>query len=355
MGKRFKQLKYIDRLHLEDLLKAKHGVSDIARRLGVSRQTIYNEMKRGEYIRWRKSDYKDEKAYSADIAETKYQEGLKVRGTELKIGNDYALASYIENKIANEHYSPAAVIAEMREQHVEFKTSICAKTVYNYIDKGVFLHLTNIDLPIKGKRKQEYKRVRVVKERKREVGKSIDERPEEVQSRENIGHWEMDTVVGARGKSKHSLLVLTERVTRKEIIRILEQHTAACVVSALDDIERQMGFETFRQTFKSITSDNGTEFAYDKGIVRSVTDETKVRTKIFYCHPYSSWERGSNEVANRLIRRHIPKGINFDNKTVEDIQQIEDWMNNYPRRLFRYKSANQMYLAATGRELQLSG
>ena len=151
----------------------------------------------------------------------------------------------------------------------------------------------------------------------------------------------MDTVVGARGVSKKSLLVLTERKTRKEIIFLLKEHTSAAVVKALDRLERKLG-KKFREIFKSITVDNGSEFADWEGMERSKRSKKK-RTKIYYCHPYSSWERGSNENQNKLVRRHIPKGVNFDDKTQGDVDDIAEWINNYPRRLHEYKTAEELY------------
>ena len=151
----------------------------------------------------------------------------------------------------------------------------------------------------------------------------------------------MDTVVGARGVSKKSLLVLTERKTRKEIIFLLKEHTAAAVVKALDRLERKTG-AAFRKIFKTITVDNGSEFADWQGLERSKRNK-KNRTKVYYCHPYSSWERGSNENQNKLVRRHIPKGVNFDDKTQDDIDSIAEWINNYPRRLFEYQTAEKLY------------
>lgn len=107
----------------------------------------------------------------------------------------------------------------------------------------------------------------------------------------------MDTVKGKRGKSKNSLLVLTERKTRDEIVMKLPEHTAAAVVNALDVIERKWG-DMFKQVFKTITMDNGSEFADCEGIERSALGAGS-RTKTYYCHPYSSYERGSNEVTNK--------------------------------------------------------
>lgn len=144
----------------------------------------------------------------------------------------------------------------------------------------------------------------------------------------------MDSVIGQRGKSKNTLLTLTERKTRAEIIFKLPDHSAEAVVAAVDRLEKRWG-EMFKTVFKTITVDNGTEFAYCAELERSAIGEGK-RTKMYYCHPYSSWERGTNENNNRLIRRHIPKGVDFEDTTDEEIKYIETWINNYPRGIFDF-------------------
>ena len=79
-----------------------------------------------------------------------------------------------------------------------------------------------------------------------------------------------------------------------------------------------------------------------KEMERSIRNLGKQRTKIYYAHPYSSWERGTNENSNKLIRRFIPKGIDISKVSKKKIKYIEEWMNNYPRRIFGYKSANDL-------------
>ncbi len=112
--------------------------------------------------------------------------------------------------------SPAAALADIALEGLEFKTTICTSTFYGYITKGVFLMLTNKDLPEKAKRKRKYRKVKTAKRAPR--GKSIEKRPAEVEGREVFGHWEMDTVYSGKQTSKKALLVLTERKTRQEII-----------------------------------------------------------------------------------------------------------------------------------------
>lgn len=335
------QLRYPDRIRLEALLLAGHSVTEISVMLKRHRSTIYKEIKRGVYIH-RNSDQSEEERYSADLAQTKFEEGLRVRGTQLKIGNDIELANYIEEKIVDEGYSPDAVVGELKVSGAwkQFNVTICTHTIYNYIDKGIFLRLTNEDLPVKRNKKRKYKKIRK-KQKRAEVGESIDNRPDIINKREEFGHWEMDSIIGQRGRSKNTLLTLTERKTRKEIIFKQEDHSAEAVVKALDRLEREWGSEMFRKVFKTITVDNGTEFSYCKEMEKSVFSGE--RTKIYYCHPYSSWERGTNEVTNRMVRRKVPKGSNFDAKTQKDITKVEEWMNAYPRQIHGYRTAGELF------------
>ena len=110
-----RQLQKRDRIRIEAFLQAGHSKAEIASMIGVHRSTIYNEIKRGLYEHLN-SDYTTEMRYSADLAQQKYEENLKVRGTQLKIGNDIKLANYIEDKIINEDYSPAAVLGQLTAQ-----------------------------------------------------------------------------------------------------------------------------------------------------------------------------------------------------------------------------------------------
>lgn len=99
----------------------------------------------------------------------------------------------------------------------------------------------------------------------------------------------------------------------------------------------------FRKVFRSITVDNGAEFSAADGLERSAINKTIPRTKIYFCHPYSSWERGSNENQNIMIRRKHPKGTNFAKVSAAEITATEQWINNYPRRILGYKSSEIMF------------
>ena len=333
-----KHMSRSDRIAMETLLNAGHSKEEIAEQLHFHRSTIYREYNKGKYIH-RNSDYTEEERYSSDLGQKAHDYAQEGKGRALKIGNDRELAEYIEDKIVNDRFSPEAALADVERSGIEFKTTISLRTLYRYIDNGIFLKLTNKDLPIKSKKKKHNKKVQVQK--RASAGESIENRPKEAKDREIFGHWEMDTVKGKRGVTKSCMLVLTERKTRDEIIIKMKDQGAASVVEALDRLERKYG-DMFYKIFRSITVDNGVEFADYEGLERSVLKEGK-RTFVFYCHPYSSWERGTNENNNRLIRRHIPKGVDFDDTTDAEIAYIEEWINNYPRGIFDYKTSAELF------------
>lgn len=338
MRRRFRHLTKTDRIKLELLLRRKTSAKDIAEELGVHISTVYREIKRGQVLQ-RDSELREEYRYCGDTAHKKYRESLRDKGPGLKIGNDHALANYIENKILNEDYSPAAVLGEIaRSPELNFSTTISEFTLYSYIDKGVFLTLTNKNLPVKGKRKKKHKPVKKIA--RPPAGKSIEKRPEEIGERTTFGNWEMDSVVGKKGTAPR-LLVLTERLTRQEIAIKLPDGTTESVVRALDGLERKYG-KLFPVIFRTITVDNGSEFADCEGMERSRKGKGK-RTEIYYCHPYTSCERGSNENQNKMLRRRFPKGTDFRKVSAGAVVAAVEWLNNYPREIFGFSTSAERF------------
>ena len=331
----FKHLTWNDRLKIEKALKQKMTVSEIAHILRVSRNTIYLELKRGEYTH-QNHDYTFETRYSPDIAHTRYRQNLKEKGPPLKIGSDHELVKYIENKILNENYSPAAVLGEISAKGLKFKTTVTVRTLYGYIEKGYFHRITNQDLPMRGRKKRKYKRVRTQKRVSK--GESIEKRPEYIEERTEYGHWELDLLQGKQN-TKPAVMVMTERKSREQLMIKVPDKKAQTIVNAINTLERKYK-GTFKDKFKTITVDNGSEFMDFRGIEKSITFGT--RTKVYYCHPYSAYERGSNEKQNQIIRRFFPKGTNFTRITQKQIKKVQDWLNSYPRAIFAYQSANDM-------------
>lgn len=326
--RKFHHLTYGDRKKIERMRNEKHSIQEIADALRVNYTTVYRELKRVNCTyNHKKTDWTYEERYSADKAQDQYEMNKTAKGRPIKLGHDYALAEFIEHKIADEQYSPAAVIMEIELLGLQFDVSICEKTIYNYVNSGaVFLRVTNKQLPNRGKRKRKYDKIRTASVPK---GESIERRPEHINAREEIGHWEMDTVKGTQ-RSKKCALMLTERVTRHEIILPMSRCTMEQVVAKLNLLERRYD-EKFKKIFKSITVDNGGEFQDCAGMETSIKGGR--RTTMYYCHPYSSSERGSNENLNKMFRRKFPKGTNFDNVPDEQIEAVADWMNNYPRKV----------------------
>lgn len=336
-GRRFSHLSWHNRLKIDKMLKEGYKAQEIADALHVHNSTIYREIKRGLTVQCT-SELVDREVYCPDTAQRKYEESKSVHGPDLKIGNDHELAAYIEDKILNGHFSPAAALAKINEEGKIFSVTISEWTLYRYIDKGVFLNITNKDLPMHGEHKKNYKKVHASRP---SAGDSIEDRPEEIDERTTFGHWEMDCVVSARGSLKR-LLVLTERLTRREIIMLMRDGSTASVVRALDKLERKCGSQRFRKLFRTITVDNGSEFADCESMERSRYGKHR-RTHVYYCHPYTACERGSNENANRLIRRWLPKGTCFEKLTDTKVRVIETWMNSYPREILGWRSAGSLF------------
>lgn len=338
----FKHLSKTDRLRIEKWKNQGFSVKEIAGKLRVHISTIYRELHRGEYERLDGKTWELKTNYSPDIAQEKYEEHLKEKGPDLKIGHNRALADFLENTMIEKDYSPAAALAEAKEKG--YNVNITEQTLYSYIEKGVFLNLTSKQLPRHGKTKAKYKKVSKKKEPGRApAGESIEKRPKEVDTRETFGHWEGDTVYSGKRKGKTALFTMTERKTRKEIIIKIPNRMSETVVKAVDALERKWGAVSFREVFKTITFDNGSEFAAADELEASCINKKIPRTKVYYAHPYCSSERGTNENQNGMIRRKHPKGTDFDNVSKEELQKTEDWMNNYPRKILGYSTSNMAF------------
>ncbi len=340
MTKKQHYMRKSERDQLEALLRAKLPVAQIARQLGFCRQTIYNEMARGRYLHT--VDYRDVERYSADKGQAVHDYNQTVKGRPLKIGKDRAFADFLEKKMLGiqgdgktdrrKRYSPGAALAAARREG--FTTSVCTSTLYSYIDKRVFLRLSNRDLWEKGKkRKRGYRPVRRVAHPQLP---SISDRPESIGQREEYGHQEMDLVVGKAG-SKGALLTLTERKTLREQIFLLPNKKAATVRAVFDQLEKQPDFSFH---FRSLTTDNGSEFLQYEELCRSIRGGE--RFAVYYCHSYAAWEKGRNENQNRMLRRWFPKGTDFSKVSPGEVRECQDWMNSYPRKSLGWLSPDEL-------------
>lgn len=333
--KGIKNLSFTQRLQIETLYNAKCKIKDIAKQLDLHISTIYYELKRGEYQHLSKVDTfwygiktKIKNKYSAQIAQQRYEINCTAKGRPLKVGNDFEFVHYIEDRVKKDKISACAVLGQIKHKKMNFKTCISKTTLYRYISLGIF---NNIKIQ---KRKAKYRKVVMKRAPK---GTSIEKRPQEINNRSSFGHWEMDCVCGS---NKATILVLSERLTRKEILFKMESQKSNNVIDCLNKLENRFGIK-FQKIFKSITMDNGSEFSNHIGIEQSIYGGK--RTDTYYCHPYCSAERGTNERLNREIRRLIPKGSALSKYTDEDIQNVEDWLNNFPRSILGYATANELF------------
>lgn len=327
-----------ERYQIESLLKAKTSVKDIACILGKCKATIYNEIKRG-MVSLIDTDLIEKPQYCADVAQRKAEYNATNKGRDLKLGNDYEYVRCVTELIRDKKYSPYAVIQYLNQIEKKFTCSVCRGTLYNYIKMGLFegVAMSSLPMPRKTRKNESIQRRKV--SLNNTVCQSIEDRDKQILKRKEYGHWEMDTVVSGKG-GKGVLLVFTERMTREEEIYKLPSKSSQSVVTCINEIENRLGFEDFKERYKTITCDNGVEFLDSVGIVTSHKTREK-RTDLFFCHPYCSSERGSNENANKLIRRWIPKGSNISSFSEEYIKVIQDWINNYPRKIFGGLSSNQ--------------
>lgn len=227
-------------------------------------------------------------------------------------------------------FSPAAALEMARREG--YQTSVCTSTLYSYIDKQVFLHLTNRDLMQKGKEKKRgYRPVRRVAH---PILPSISQRPEAINQRTEPGHKEIDLIVGCEG-SKAAVLTIVDRYKREIMAFKLPDKRASSVRAIFDKLERKLGKRRFRQEFRSISTDNGSEFLEYEKLIKSIYGGK--RFEVYYCHSYSAWEKGTNENHNRMMRRFFPKGTNFDKISQRQIQEAADWLNHYPRKALSWK------------------
>ncbi|WP_373843214.1 IS30 family transposase [Bacteroides heparinolyticus] len=321
-----------DRFAMEKMINLGTSFTAIANQLDVSISTISREYSKG-LVSTKKGF-----VYRGFEGQRVSELALSKRGKRSIFESvDKGIITQLERLIAVDKYSPAAAMAALKHQGI--KIPFCLKTLYSYIDKGLFNRISNLDLPVKPNKKRKYRKIRA---KQPPVGDSIELRPKEVETRDDFGHWEMDLVIGHRSEKK-VILSLTERKSRFQLLRLISRGQSS-IRSALDELELELGVD-FPKIFRTITVDNGAEFRDYQALQRSLCTDG-YRTRIFYCHPYTPSERGTNEVQHRLLRRFAPKysslSRHFNQKQMIKVQQ---WMNNYPRRIFSWTTAMQVFLS----------
>ncbi|MPQ45228.1 IS30 family transposase [Clostridium tarantellae] len=328
-----KHLNMKERIIVEMRLKDGFSAYKIAKELGRSINTVLNEIRGGTTKQINQG--KKFKVYFADTGEAVYKKNRLKSSRKYKLLECSNFIEYVVDKVKNYHWSLDACVGEaLYSSRFSPYQMISTKTLYNYVDIGL-LPIKNIDLPAKLHRNIKSTRVR---NNRKKLGTSISDRPDSIESREEFGHWEIDCVLGEKSNKDNVLLTLVERKTRYAIISEMSSHSAISVTNALKKIKELFGSK-FSEVFKSITADNSSEFAD----LSTLEKETETKTKVYFTHPYSSFEKGINERHNGLIRRFIPKGKRISDYSFETITFIENWMNTLPRKLLHYKTPEELF------------
>jgi IS30 family transposase len=312
----YQHLSQEERYLIAALSRSRHSLTDIAKELGRHKSTVSRELSRNRCTS--DNGYRAEVAHSYATARTKRER----RGTHFTMEQWALVLRLLEYK-----FSPEQISNTIRK-YCDF--TISHETIYKYVlyDKR---HGGSL-----------YKNLRIMPKRRRKRYNSYDSRgilrgkrhisnrPKRVESRREIGHWEGDTVVGS--DRHHCIVTLVERATgfviiKKVIARTAAEVTKACIVA----------IKEHKQRFLTITFDNGTEFHSYKEI------EQAFPIKCYFATPYHSWERGSNENTNGLIRQYIPKRSCMKHITQADCDRIAYSLNTRPRKRYGYKTPEQLY------------
>lgn len=311
MGHLTLQQRYALKAYLE-CGKSKSEASDLLR---VHRSTVYRELNRNSTKQGK---------YNPDFANEQSEERKERLCTNRKFNTEKQ--QLIEHYIREEQWSPEQIKGYCDMKGIEM---VSHERIYQYIRKD---KVDSGDL---------YKHLRhQLKHRKRPIsGKheviknkvSIDQRPEVINNKERFGDFEIDLIVG-KG-TKGAMVTIVERQSAMVMIRKLENgKNADSLAETVIDM-----LLPYKNVVKSITSDNGTEFARHQKIAE------KLNIEFYFSNPYASWERGLNEYTNKLIRQYIPKKTDFDTFDKEYVKQVQYKINRRPRKKLNFKSPKQVF------------
>ena len=321
---KYKQLTLKERYHISTLLKRGWRQKEIAESIGVHPSTICREIRRNSDKVTKEYSYE----FAHSIAENRQQTKVKYTVITSKI------KTYIKSKL-KEDWSPEQIAGRMKRDQ---GFTVSHETIYRYIyynkSRGgrLYKHLRHKNKKYH-RRSNTYQRRGIIIDRV-----SIDKRPKIVEKKNRIGDFEIDTVIG-----KHDIGALVTVVDRKSkftLIKKVSSKRAEEVTKALVEMLLPL-----KPITKTITSDNGKEFAYHKEVSETLD------TSFYFAHPYSSWERGLNEHANGLIRQYLPKKTDFTQISKEEITTIVHKLNHRPRKVLNYKTPYEVFFTEVARKL----
>jgi IS30 family transposase len=309
----YKQLTCGQRYQIEGLLKAELSQTQIALIVGVHKSTISRELRRN----------KGQRGYRPRQAQIKCNERKQSKAVSRFVLSDWILIE----RLLEQQWSPEQISLWLKQEgHLE----ISHETIYQYI---ILDQTTGGELYKQlRERKKKRKRYGGGKDRRGKIPNqvSIDERPAVAEQRDRPGaDWEGDLIIGSQ--HKQAIVTMVDRCTRMTLMRKVAFKTAEAVTAAICEM-----MSSVKELFQTVTFDNGREFAWHEKIAAELDGD------VYFAHPYSSWERGTNENTNGLIRQYFPKDCDFSTITEERMQDVQDRLNNRPRKCLGIKTPNQL-------------
>ena len=309
----YKHLTLEQRYQIAALLRERLSCNQIARNLGVASSTISREIRRniGTYL------YAPKVAHRLALDRRSDKSWRRIAPSAWQL---------VRSLLQEFQWSPQQISGWLKRV---FAIAISHEWIYQFVlrDKanGGDLHK---HLRCRKKRRCRYGTYEKRSPIPDRVG--IEERPAEAEARESIGHWEADTIIGKGRKS--AIVTLVERRSRRTWMRRVARKNASEVAHAMIRL-----LESVRAKVASITCDNGTEFAHHRRVSASL------KAAVFFADPYSSWQRGTNENTNGLIRQYLPKGTDFREISDQEIETIMNKLNNRPRKTLGYRTPNEVF------------
>lgn len=314
----YKHFNRYDRVRLDALLKASHPYRSIANLIGFSIGAINYEVG----TNGGRNSYNP---YHADKEARKKRH--KANQCHRKIGLDDWLTDEVI-RLLKKHWSPEQIVGRLQKERKIRLTSVTA--IYDWCNKDKQLYVL---LP---RKRNKYRRTKSGNERKKQrdelsTKKSIDKRPTHIEKRKRVGHWEGDTIIGKEKTAR--ILTHVERKTGYLLANLLYDVTA-----------EKIRFESIRM-FKDIPSNKKKTITYDRGTEFADWELTERQTEanIYFANAYHSWERGTNENTNGLIRRYFPKKTLFANIKEVELEQIVNEINHRPRKRLGYRSPYEVF------------
>ncbi len=308
----YTQLAREQRYQIYALKKAGHNQSYIAIMVGCHKSTISRELQRNSGQKGYRPHQADELAFDRQCEA--YRSRIAWQTWQLV------------EQLLRQDWSPEQIAGRLK---LEKQPTVSHECIYLYVyaekRRGGTLHQH-----LRSQKKQRKRYSGYIRRGQIPNRTSIDKRPEIVARKGRFGDWEADTIVGAR--HKRGILSAVERKSKLTRLRNLATKAAA----EMKDNSIKL-LAPLADKVHTITVDNGKEFCEHQEIAQAL------QARIYFAHPYSSWERGLNENTNGLVRQYFPKKYDFGRITDKDLQQVEDLLNNRPRKTLGYRTPNEVF------------